>query len=209
MKLIIASPFRAGVSRQKAALVALAFAVGLALTAGQASAFPIGGVPCPGNDDLAAGERQMELDPAQGTASCDGWGTGGGPEFEPVGQVHEAQGFTLISKVDDADGTDGFLTVTGIGGTAGSIEIDPGVYGLYDDIFVVFKFGFAQVSPDWMRYLVDGVFEADWAVDLSQALSNVALYGRGETGTVPVPAPAPLALLGLGLLGLGFARRRR
>jgi hypothetical protein len=150
--------------------------------------------------------RWMTLDPVSGTATCDG--SGSTPPAE--GQVHTGLGLVEIAKVDGADGTDGFLTVTGIDGTSGSIALGLDLYDLYEDVFIVFKFGSGSLSPDWFRYALDDVFSATWEVFQSelplQALSHVTLYGREST---VVPAPGTLGLLGLSLAALGLRLRSR
>jgi hypothetical protein len=176
----------------KAKLIGLAVACVFALMAAPALSMA---VTCVSEAD----DRYMTLDPEEGTALCDG--SGSTPPAE--GQVHSDLGFTEIAKLE-ADGTDGPLTVSGIDGTSGTIELDLGLYDDFENIFIVFKFG-ADLSPDWFRYSLDGVFTAAWAVFPLQDLSHVTLYGDER---VTVPAPGTLGLLGLGLAALGFRLRR-
>jgi hypothetical protein len=180
----------------KAKLIGFAVACVFALMAAPALSAP---VTCVNDTD----DRYMTLDPDEGTALCDG--SGSTPPAE--GQVHSDLGFTEIAKLE-GDGTDGPLTVSGIDGTSGTIELDLGLYDDFENIFIVFKFGSGGISPDWFRYSLDGVFTAAWEVFGTlplQALSHVTLYGDER---VTVPAPGTLGLLGLGLAALGFRLRR-
>jgi len=149
--------------------------------------------------------RYMELTPSEGIATCAGSGTGmpGNKSF------HESLGLFEIEKLEDAEGSlvGQWFTINGLDATSGSIDFISTLYDEYSDIHVAFKFGFAQINPDWMSYSVEGVLNAEWAVTGQQALSNVAVWGKRKT--VEVPEPGTLGLLGLGLIGLFVTIGRR
>jgi len=74
---------------------------------------------------------------------------------------------------------------------------------LNDALFLVFKFGGANISPDWISFEIGGVIAGTWTRNCEDractALSHVT----------PMPEPGMLALFGVGMLGTVLLRRRR
>ena len=176
--------------------ICVAFALAMVAYGGTAAAAVI---TC---DDVDDHERTatVNYDDAQGTLQCGPSGTRGGRHGTPVDHSLDALGFFEIEKLEGSNGTieGDFFEITGIGGTSGTFTIFDNAADI-DDLHIVFVFGFAQISPDWISFQLNGVTHGRWSVSGTQALSNVIL----------VPEPAMLALFGAGLLGLGLARRRR
>ena len=182
-------------SSKYAVCVSLAFA--MAAYGGAAAAASI---EC---NDIANDERTvlLDYDDTDGTLQCGPSGTRGGRDGTPVERSLDALGLFEIEKLEGGDGTieGDFFEITGIGGTSGTFTIFDNAAD-FPDLHIVFVFGFARISPDWISFQLNGVTQGTWSVNGSrQALSNVIL----------VPEPAMLALFGAGLLGLGLARRRR
>lgn len=176
--------------------ICVAFALAMGAYGGTAAAASI---TC---DDVDTHERTatVEYDENHGTLQCGPSGTRGGRHGTPVNQSLDALGFFEIEKLEDQNGTirGEFFEITGVGSTSGRFTIFDNAAD-FDDLHIVFVFGFAQISPDWISFQLNGVTHGTWSVTGRQALSNVIL----------VPEPAMLALFGAGLLGLGLARRRR
>lgn len=176
--------------------ICAAFALAMAAFGGTAGAATI---TC---DEPATHERHatVDYDEDEGTIQCGPSGTRGGRDGTPVDHSLDALGFFEIEKLEGRNGTiEGeFFEITGIGGRSGTFTIFDDAAD-FDDLHIVFVFGFAQISPDWISFQLNGVTRGTWSVTGRQALSNVIL----------VPEPAMLALFGAGLLGLGLARRRR
>lgn len=177
--------------------ICVAFALAMGAYGGTAAAASI---EC--EEDATSAERTatVEYDGSTGTIQCGPSGTRGGRNGTPVNDSLEALGFFEIEKLEDQNGTivGDFFEITGVGSTSGSFRIFDNALD-FPDLHIVFVFGFAQISPDWISFQLNGVTEGTWSVSGRQALSNVIL----------VPEPAMLALFGAGLLGLGLARRRR
>ncbi len=153
-------------------------------------------------NEVASDERHatVNYDEGDGTMQCGPSGTRGGRHGTPVDHSLEALGFFEVEKLEGRNGRiEGeFFEITGVGGTSGTFTIFDNAVD-FGDLHIVFVFGFAQISPDWISFQLNGVTHGTWSVTGRQALSNVIL----------VPEPAMLALFGAGLLGLGLARRRR
>jgi hypothetical protein len=166
----------------------------LALLSVQAIAAP---VACPVT--LNGFERQMWLDPTQGSAACDGVGTTASvPGSHPSGD-----GWIKLAEVPPVTAD---FNVTGLGADSGTVFVDLSGYA-FGQFFLVFNFS-ANVHPIWIRYQItpngNDIFAGDWWVEPRHGLSSVFLYARDHT---QVPAPASLGLLGMSILALGLRYR--
>lgn len=153
-----------------------------------------------GDGEVAAAENGL------GAWSC---GPSGDTNDQSEGQYFSSLGLPELAKIE-ADGYDeddvvenDFFSITGLNGTSGRFEIFDAAIAA-DGLFLVFKFGAGQISPDWISFQMDGVASGTWSVNCEgqrncQGLSHVTL----------VPEPGMLALFGAGLLGAGMLRRRR
>lgn len=155
---------------------------------------------------------------AGGSSEC--YGTFDGNDPGPSGDGFDIGGniFDFISKLDITDGggtiLDGAnigLSITGAGGSAGTWQYNPALFGA-SSFLIVLK---AANSPGFAAWLFEGADAASsfgaWSVAWTNAsgkppaLSHIAIYA----GEVQVPEPGTAALFGLGLLLLGFANKKK
>lgn len=123
-------------------------------------------------------------------------------------------GWVLADKSDAAGNLyEGWLTITGVGGTSGTFSINSVAYSVFDNLAIGFKVGEGQLDPDWAVFaFVDGTLSGTWSVSGKQSLSHANLYGFGTVSSARVaelPEPGSFALMSLGLAGLSFARKRK
>jgi len=120
-----------------------------------------------------------------------------------------------------SNGTSGVLTAnltTGTWGSspiAGTWSIAPSFWASFNEAVLSMHVGNGGGDPDqWLWLVTPGTLSGIWSYEKLSGggggLSNLKLWGRGETGIpfIPVPEPSAIGLLGLGLLGLGLSRRR-
>lgn len=166
------------------------------------------------------------------TASYTECETGAPQHNDSVTQVNADMMFgfgdwTDIGRVDfgdDADGSDGALTVTDTGATAlfsGTWSIlESATWDLYSEIMLVLKDGNSAIPNSYIGYLLlTGDLLGDWQSPYTNAdgttqknASHFNIYGRGipeipEIPEIPLPAALPIFLLTLAGAAL-FARRR-
>ena len=185
----------------------------LVLTSSFACAIPIAGGTC-GEPDRVAG--------LTGATYC-AYGDG---NF----QASDIDGFyggswTEISTLEPGDGaisaTDGLFSATSDAGwglipNSGTWTIDASFWDIYDGAVISMHIGNAgKISPDsWAWLIEDGTTMGDWFVEYvscetctAGGLSNIKLWGIGESTNVP--EPGILWLLSAGLIAIGFTRRKR
>ncbi len=161
-----------------------------------------------------------------GTMACVGSGSGNSPA-----SLTGWGGW--IEKDENAPGVSGnsnggFMNISGLDTNgAGTWSLAAGLWGMYDEFVLGFKFGGAGsdptrrnfAEPDWFLVQLSGAAAGgasgtwDWYFGPENGLSHVSLFARCSTGAGTcvrsVPEPGTLALFGLGLAGLGFGMRRR
>jgi hypothetical protein len=142
---------------------------------------------------------------AGGSNEC--WGTFNGNDPTNDGFAIGDHVFDFVSKREDEgiEGADIGLTVSPLGGSAGTWSFDEGALG-GDPFLIVLKAG---DNPGFAVWLFDGAaadsFSGDWAVAWGPGLSHISVY-QGESKEMPVPATP--ALLGLGLVLARVMRRK-
>lgn len=115
-------------------------------------------------------------------------------------------------------GTDSYFTIevnSGAWGSApvsGTWEISDSFWDAYGEAVVSMHVGQGGGAPDaWAWEMTTGATSGTWSYDVLSGtgggLSNIKLFGRGTS--VTVPEPGTLALFGIGLMGLiGLSRRK-
>jgi hypothetical protein len=164
------------------------------------------------SDACTAGARDFTVS-ATNVVGCLQVGAGNINGNQDVFQTSHP-GWSLADKSDAAGNLyEGWLTITGVGGTSGTFSINSAAYSTYDNIAIGFKVGEGQLDPDWAVFaFADGALSGTWSVSGKQSLSHANLYGFGTVSSARIaelPEPGSFALLGLGLAGLAFTRKRK
>ncbi len=179
-------------------------------------------VNCPDNVDYD--REAIVYDVAVGPCA---FGTGNAKESDIQSAFGPSLTWSNQGEVEDADGTNGFLSVALTAGSWGSGDVD-GTFTIADAFWSLYNTAVFSLhvgnshydpndptanEPDWVAFkLISGTTFGEWEMNLLRGegggLSNVKLWGANDA-TAVVPEPSLLMLMSLGIIGLVVARRRQ